>query len=77
MSYEIKPEGWTWGWQELVGKAVHAATPQRTSPAQKWVAVMDTFQVGSGTALAMCKYFGVDPFKAVDGVQCGNCTEET
>ena len=53
---------------ELVERAVRAARPHRTTDAPRWVAVMDTFAIGSESAMRLCRKFNFDPDEQVHGV---------
>ena len=61
---------------QLVANAVRAARPHRTTPANRWVAVKETFMVGSTTAKSLCRRFDLDPYEDVPGAVCGACDED-
>lgn len=47
--------------RDLVERAVRNAKPSQAGPAPRWVAVMDTFALGSGYAYQLCRDFDLDP----------------
>lgn len=53
--------------EDLLRDAVRVARPNRSHgrAAPRWVAVMDTFVLGSGYAHALCRRFGFDPDEMV------------
>jgi hypothetical protein len=53
--------------QELLKRAVQGARAHRAGPAPRWVAVMDTFSLGSTYAAALCRRFGLGPDEVVQG----------
>lgn len=55
---------------ELLRRAVNLARPDRTTDAPRWVAVMDTFGLGSTSATELCRRFGLDPHERVRGARC-------
>lgn len=61
---------------QLIERAVRAARPNRTTEAPRWVAVMDTFALGSTSATNLCRAFGLDPHERVQGARC-TCPDET
>ena len=62
--------------RDLIAKAIEFARPHRTTEARRWVAVMDIFGVGSTTAMALCKRFGLDPHETRPGILC-HCEDES
>lgn len=60
---------------EIIKTAVRHARPHRTTESPRWVAVRDTFCVGSETATNLCKMSGVDPHETARGVRCDLCVE--
>lgn len=46
---------------ELVRRAVRNAKPRQAGRAPRWVAVMDTFGLGSTYATQLCRKYGLDP----------------
>lgn len=73
---DAKPDGWTWSFRDIVAKAMASVRPNRTTESPRWVAVCDTFGVGSTTSKEMCRFFGMDPYEKVSGVKCHNCEDE-
>jgi len=61
--------------ESLVERAMRNAKPRNLGPAQRWVAVMDTFATGSTMAWELCKRFGLDPEEVVAGVHCPSCNQ--
>lgn len=57
----------------LVKRAVMNAAPHKASSAPRWVAVMDTFALGSTYAHELCRNHGLDPDEMVHGVDCIAC----
>jgi len=57
----------------LVRRAVMNAKPRRNGDAPRWVAVLDTFGLGSTYAHDLCRQYGLDPDKMVGGVRCLSC----
>ncbi|OEU75925.1 MAG: hypothetical protein BA864_05025, partial [Desulfuromonadales bacterium C00003093] len=55
---------------DLVKRAVRNAMPHTIGPAGRWVAIRDTFAVGSAVAREICKAYGLDPHEKVRGVRC-------
>lgn len=58
---------------DLVKRAVRNAIPHTAGPSERWVAIGDTFAVGSTVAREICKTYGLDPHEYVDGVNCISC----
>lgn len=46
--------------EELLRRAVRGARPRRPGKHPRWVAVMDTFALGSTRAHMLCVRFGLD-----------------
>lgn len=59
--------------KELVERAVRNAKARKTGKHVRWAAVVDTFGVGSTSAIALCRRFDVDPEKMVSGAICLAC----
>ena len=57
--------------EQLVERAVRNAKPRKAGPAQRWVAVVDTFALGSTYARELCQQYGLDPYEMVEGVRYG------
>lgn len=62
--------------EQLVRRAMMNAHPKKIGDCQRWVAVMDTFGLGSGYALELCRAHGLDPYETVHGPQCEACDTE-
>ena len=60
----------------LIERAVRNAIHRRDFDAPRWVAVRDTFAVGSGTARELCLHHGLDPDEPVRGFRCERCEQE-
>lgn len=60
--------------RSLVERAVRNAKPSQAGKAPKWVAVMDTFALGSTYAYQLCRDFDLDPDEespyTVDCITC-------
>jgi hypothetical protein len=65
------PKGHTY--PRLVERAVRNAISHAAGPSPRWVAVRDTFAVGSRVAIGLCKAYGLDPDEFVHGVSCPSC----
>lgn len=52
-------------WRDLTKRAVIGARATGRGLAYRWVAVMDTFAVGSTVAHNLCREFGLDPDEKV------------
>jgi hypothetical protein len=59
--------------EDLVKRAVRNAHPHRCGEAARWVAVMDTFALGSTFAYQLCRMHGLDPEEMVRGARCVAC----
>lgn len=59
--------------EDLVKWAVLNAKPHRNGTAPRWVAVMDTFALGSTSGHEICRAFGLNPDDEVSGVTCIAC----
>lgn len=62
---------------QLVANAVRAARPRRAAPAERWVAVKETFMVGSTTARSLCRRFDLDPDEEVCRGRSARSNHET
>jgi hypothetical protein len=58
---------------QLVRRALMNAKPRRNGEAPRWVAVMDTFGLGSTYASDLCLAYKLDPDEIVNGVTCKAC----
>lgn len=58
---------------DLVARAVRCAKPRTCCDAPRWVAVMDTFGLGSTYAHELCRLHGLDPDEKVTGPRCVAC----
>ena len=47
--------------RELVARAVRGARPRKAGRSPRWVAVKDTFGLGSTYAHELCRLHGLDP----------------
>lgn len=65
-----KPCGIDYTFANLTERAVRNAVPHIAGPSEKWVAVGDTFAVGSTVAMKICRAYGLDPHEFVHGVAC-------
>ena len=59
--------------ENLVRRAVMNARSKETGESPRWVAVMDTFGLGSAYAHDMCRLYDLDPDEVVSGVWCHTC----
>ena len=57
----------------LTERAVKNAKAHRTGEHALWVAIVDTFAVGSTTAHEICRCYNLDPYKIVSGARCVSC----
>lgn len=57
----------------LAERAVKNARPHKTANSPLWVAMLDTFAVGSTTAHELCRCYDLDPDKIVSGARCISC----
>lgn len=62
--------------QSMVERAVKNARPHQCGEAPRWVAVMDTFALGSTFAGELCRIYGLDPDEKVIGPRCLACEQE-
>ena len=60
---------------ELLKRAVRGARAHRPTPAPRWVAIMDTFCLGSGYAVELCRLHDLDPDEMVHGAHCQACEQ--
>lgn len=58
---------------KLLWGALHNAKPRECGEAPRWVAVRDTFAVGSTSAHDLCRENGLDPEELVCGPRCLSC----
>ena len=65
------PEGYTF--PNLTERAVRNAISHTAGPSPRWVAVGDTFAVGSTVAIEICRVYGFDPDESIRGVTCISC----
>ena len=63
--------------EDLVKRAVRNARPHQLGDAPRWVAVMDTFALGSTFAYQLCRLHDLDPDEIVTGTHCDRCDEES
>jgi hypothetical protein len=59
--------------EQLIRRAIRNAKPNRLGPAPRWVAVMDTFALGSNYAAELCRQYDMDPDEEVPGLTCPHC----
>ena len=59
----------------LVERAVRNAKPDGLGDAERWVAVRDSFGLGSTYAMQLCGRFNLNPHDQVRGVHCSECDE--
>lgn len=64
-SRKITLSGCEFSENELIGRAVRAASGTHRRGTQRWVAMKDAFGCGSGVANALCRRFGFDPDEMV------------
>lgn len=64
-SRKITLSGCEFSEQELIGRAVRAASGTHRQGTQRWVAMKAAFGCGSGVANALCRRFGFDPDEVV------------
>jgi len=61
-------------YKDLFKRAVINAKPKTCGSAPKWVAVMDTFSLGSYYAIELCRALDLDPYaKSLNTVKCITC----
>ena len=65
------PDNFTF--DKLATRAMRNALPRVTGESPRWVAIRDTFAVGSTTAIEICTLNGLDPHETVMGAQCLSC----
>ena len=58
---------------ELVARAIKNARPKTCGESPRWVAVSDTFALGSTYSSELCRVYGVDPYEMVNGPRCISC----
>lgn len=63
--------------EQLVKRAMMNARPRKLGDSPRWVAVMDTFALGSGYAWEICKIHGLEPEEIVSGPCCETCDSIT
>lgn len=59
--------------EALVKRAVMNARPRTCGESPRWVAVMDTFALGSTYATQLCAAHGLDPDEMISGLYCEAC----
>lgn len=59
--------------KDMFERALRNAKPRDCGEAPRWVAVMDTFALGSTYAHMLCRNFGLDPDEMVAGARCVAC----
>jgi len=59
--------------KELFKRALRNARPRACGTAPRWVAVMDTFAVGSTVAADICRKHDLAPDEFVPGPRCLAC----
>lgn len=59
--------------ESMVERAVRNARPRECGDSPRWVAVMDTFGLGSTYAVELCRLHGLDPEEKVSGARCLAC----
>lgn len=59
--------------EQLVERAVRNAKPRTAGTSPRWVAVGDTFGIGSTYAHELCRLHGLDPCEEVSGARCIAC----
>ena len=60
--------------QEMVSRAIANAKPKLCGVAPRWVAVMDTFGLGSTYAHDLCRVHGLNPDEPINGARCLSCS---
>lgn len=58
---------------DLLSRAVRGARARTNGTHERWVAVMDTFGLGSTYAVELCRIHHVDPHEEVSGATCPAC----
>jgi len=64
-SRKITLSGCEFSEDELIRRAVRAASGTHRRGTQRWIAMKDAFGCGSGVAHALCRRFGFDPDEMV------------
>lgn len=59
--------------RELVERAVKNARPRQCGESHRWVAISDTFALGSTYSIELCRIHGLDPHEKVNGPRCISC----
>jgi hypothetical protein len=59
--------------EELVSRAVRNARPHACGESPRWVAIQDTFALGSTYSIQLCRIHGLDPEEKVSGPRCISC----
>jgi hypothetical protein len=59
--------------KDMVRRAVMNAKPRECGDSPRWVAIMDTFGLGSTYAHDLCRVHGLDPEEKVSGARCRAC----
>jgi hypothetical protein len=59
--------------KDLVERAIMNAHPRECGESERWVAVMDTFGLGSTYARELCVLHGLNPDDKVSGARCLAC----
>jgi hypothetical protein len=59
--------------ESMVERAVRNARPHKCGSSPRWVAVVDTFALGSTFAYELCRNHGLDPDEEVSGPRCLAC----
>lgn len=59
--------------EELVRRAVMNAMPHQCGEHPRWVAMHDTFALGSTYSVEICRLHGLDPEEKVNGPRCVAC----
>jgi len=57
----------------LAERAIRNAKPSLSGDSPRWVAVMDTFAIGSTYSIELCRAYELDPDEKVHGVRCLGC----
>ena len=55
---------------DLVMMALERSRANKVGPAERWIAVMDTFGFNSGFAVELCRLYNLDPFEIMPGRTC-------
>jgi hypothetical protein len=59
--------------ESLVMRAIKNARARHTGEHERWVAVSDTFGLGSTYAIELCQLYGMDPHEKIQGPRCLAC----